>query len=82
MAGRPPKFRVAGKAMLRILGVFNPFMRELLEMHYLLTTPVLMDDSALRRLPGEGTKHPAQKGSDEGLRLPGRRRFNQKAGQG
>jgi len=27
-------------------------MRELVEMHYLLTTPVLMDDSALRGLLG------------------------------
>jgi len=25
-------------------------MREMVEMHYLLTTPVIMDDSALREL--------------------------------
>lgn len=52
MAGRKPKFRVAGKTMLRVLGLFNPVMRELVEMHYLLTSPVLMDDSALARLLG------------------------------
>lgn len=52
MAGRKPKFRVAGKTMLRILGLFNPILRELAEMNYLLTTPVLLDDSALQALLG------------------------------
>ena len=44
--------RVAGKTMLRLVGVINPFMRELVEMHYLLTDPVLMDDTALQQLIG------------------------------
>jgi nucleoside-diphosphate-sugar epimerase len=52
MAGTKPRLRVAGKNMLRILGLFNPLMRELVEMQYLLTNPVLMDDSALRNLLG------------------------------
>lgn len=52
MAGRKPKFRVAGKTMLRLVGLFQPFMRELVEMNYLFTNPVLMDDSALHRLLG------------------------------
>jgi nucleoside-diphosphate-sugar epimerase len=52
LAGRKPKLRVAGKLALRIVGLFNPLMRELVEMHYLQTTPVLMDDSALHRLLG------------------------------
>ena len=52
LAGRSPKLRVAGKTMLRILGIFNPLMRELVEMNYLLTTPVLMDDAALEKLIG------------------------------
>ena len=30
-----PRLRVAGKVTLRVLGVFNPFLRELVEMHYL-----------------------------------------------
>jgi nucleoside-diphosphate-sugar epimerase len=65
MAGRQSKLRVAGKMTLRILGLFNPLMRELVEMHYLLTTPVLMDDQALLRLLGDvhKTSYP------EGLRL-------------
>ncbi|HEY0264247.1 MAG TPA: NAD-dependent epimerase/dehydratase family protein [Granulicella sp.] len=52
LAGRKPRLRVAGKTMLRLLGLFNPFMREFVEMHYLLTTPLLMDDTALHRLLG------------------------------
>jgi nucleoside-diphosphate-sugar epimerase len=35
-----------------VLGLFNPLLREVVEMHYLLTTPVLMDDTALHRLLG------------------------------
>lgn len=50
LAGRPPRLRVAGKLTLRALGLFNPMLRELVEMHYLITTPVLLDDTALNRL--------------------------------
>jgi len=52
LAGRKPKLRIAGKTTLRLVGLFKPFMRELVEMHYLVTTPILMDDSALTRLLG------------------------------
>ena len=53
LAGRPPKLRVAGKTMLRLIGLFKPVMREMVEMHYLQTTPVLMDDSAIHHLLGD-----------------------------
>jgi nucleoside-diphosphate-sugar epimerase len=65
MAGRKPKLRVAGKMMLRVIGLFNPFMRELVEMNYLVTTPVLMDDKALHALLG-GVKKTSY---DDGLRM-------------
>jgi nucleoside-diphosphate-sugar epimerase len=65
LAGTKPRLRVAGKNTLRLLGLFNPFMRELVEMHYLLTTPVLMDDSVLRGLLGNMPKTTYE----EGLRL-------------
>jgi nucleoside-diphosphate-sugar epimerase len=65
MAGTKPRIRVAGKTMLRVLGLFNPLLREMVEMHYLFTTPVLMDDSALRGLLGTIQKTPY----DDGLRL-------------
>ncbi|QRN97233.1 NAD-dependent epimerase/dehydratase family protein [Archangium violaceum] len=60
--GRPPKYRVAGPWMVRAIGLFNRFMRELAEMEYLQTTPVLMDDSALRGLLGEVRKTSYEEG--------------------
>jgi nucleoside-diphosphate-sugar epimerase len=65
LAEREPKIRVAGKTALRIVGLFNPIMRELVEMHYLVTEPLLMDDSALHGLLGEIHKTPY----DEGIQL-------------
>lgn len=65
MTGRKPKLRVVGKTGLRLIGLFNPLMREMVEMHYLQTTPVLMDDSALMRLLG-GVKKTSYA---EGVRL-------------
>ena len=61
-AGRPPKIRVAGPWMVRALGLFDKFMKELVEMHYLQTSPVLMDDSALRGLLREVRKTPYAEG--------------------
>ncbi|MPZ17618.1 MAG: NAD(P)H-binding protein [Luteitalea sp.] len=52
-AGRQPKLFVVNNWMLRVAGVFNPMMRELVEMNYLLKTPVIMNDDRLRDLlPG------------------------------
>lgn len=48
-----------------MLGLFNPLMREMEEMHYLLTEPVIMDDSALQKLIGPIAKTPYA----EGIRL-------------
>jgi len=60
----PVKILVAGKTMLRMLGLFNPMMRELADMHYLLAEPIIMDDTALAELIG-----PIQKTSyDDGVR--------------
>ncbi|MCM5681213.1 NAD-dependent epimerase/dehydratase family protein [Schlegelella sp. S2-27] len=61
-SGRRPKLRVAGKTLLRLAGLFNPFMREMVEMHYLVTDPVLMDDSALQQLIGPVGKTPYPEG--------------------
>ena len=51
--GGPPRYLAAGKMMLRFLGLFDPFLREFVEMHYLLTDPLIVDDSALKQLLGE-----------------------------
>jgi nucleoside-diphosphate-sugar epimerase len=62
--GKKPKLRVAGKNTLRLMGLFNPMMREMVEMSYLHTTPVVLDDSAIKTLLG-----PVKKTSyDEGIR--------------
>jgi len=62
--GRPARIRVAGRTTLRLMGLFNPLLRELVEMSYLHTTPVVLDDSALHRLLG-----PVRKTSyEEGIR--------------
>lgn len=50
--GGKPKLTVAGKTTLRLLGLFDPNLRELVEMHYLLTDPLIVDDSALQQLIG------------------------------
>ncbi|MDL2358053.1 MAG: NAD-dependent epimerase/dehydratase family protein [Pseudomonadota bacterium] len=60
--GRKLPLRVVGKTMLRLIGLFNPIMREMVEMHYLLTEPLIMDDSALEHLIGPIRKTPYTEG--------------------
>lgn len=62
--GRRPRLLVANRTMVRVLGLVDPVMRELVEMHYLLTTPVILDDAALRGLLGDVRKT----SYDEGIR--------------
>ena len=50
--GRKPKLMVVGKLGLRLGGLFDRLLRELVEMHYLWTDPVVMDDTALQALLG------------------------------
>lgn len=52
LAGKPVKTRVLGLGMLRVIGLFQPILREMVEMNYLLTDPFIMDDSALSGLLG------------------------------
>jgi nucleoside-diphosphate-sugar epimerase len=46
-AGRSPKYRTAGRGLLKLIGYFNPTVREVVEMLYLSETPVILDDSKL-----------------------------------
>jgi nucleoside-diphosphate-sugar epimerase len=53
-----------GKTALRLIGIFDPLLREFVEMHYLVTEPVILDDTALHELLG-----PIHKTSyDDGVR--------------
>lgn len=56
--GRRPKLFSANKAMLRLVGLFNPEMREIVEMYYLWTDPVVLDDARLRGAIGPIVKTP------------------------
>lgn len=60
--GTQLKLRILGKTMLRLIGLFNPLMREMAEMHYLMTDPLIMDDSALQQLIGPIHKTPYEQG--------------------
>ncbi len=51
--GRKPRLMVAGKTMLRLMGLLDPILRELVEMNYLMRTPAIMDDRAIHALLGE-----------------------------
>jgi nucleoside-diphosphate-sugar epimerase len=62
LAGLEPRLMVAGKPMLRVLGLFNPIVRELVEMNYLMTDPLVLDDSALQALIGPIHKTPYVEG--------------------
>ena len=64
LAGHKPRMLVAGKTTLRLMELFNPIMREMVEMNYLQTSPLVLDDSALRGLLGEVKKTTY----DEGIR--------------
>jgi nucleoside-diphosphate-sugar epimerase len=57
-----PRLRVAGKFLLRVMGLFNPFLREVVEMHYLWTTPVKLDDTRLHHLLPNLQKTPYSEG--------------------
>ena len=62
--GRAPKYRTAGRGLLKIMGWFSPFFRELPEMLYLEETPVILDDGKL--LAKLGSVHKTS--YDDGIR--------------
>jgi nucleoside-diphosphate-sugar epimerase len=64
LTGHKPRMLVAGKTTLRLMGLFNPLMREMVEMNYLQTSPLVLDDSDLRGLLGDIQKTPY----DDGIR--------------
>lgn len=67
LAGKPVKTRVLGLGMLRVIGLFQPILREMVEMNYLLTDPFIMDDSALSSLLGGLQKTPLRQGLEQSL---------------
>jgi nucleoside-diphosphate-sugar epimerase len=60
--GREPKYRSVGRGLMKILGWFNPVIREAVEMMYLQETPVILDDSKLLAKLGNLSKTGYDKG--------------------
>jgi nucleoside-diphosphate-sugar epimerase len=50
--GRRLRKMVVGKRSLQVLGLFDPFLREVAEMDYVQTRPLFLNDSALTELLG------------------------------
>ncbi|MGH9840729.1 MAG: NAD-dependent epimerase/dehydratase family protein [Blastocatellia bacterium] len=69
--GGPPRYLAAGKMMLRLLGLFDPFLKEFVEMHFLMTDPLIVDDSALEQLLGGIAKTPYSEGVRQSLAAVG-----------
>lgn len=61
-AGAKPKFRIAGPGMLKVMGLFSGMLRELSELSYLQTNPVLLDDRKLEKVLGGLKKTPYREG--------------------
>lgn len=47
--GRPVKIQAASRRLLRLMGIFNPIVRELVEMMYEFEAPFVVDDSKFRQ---------------------------------
>ena len=62
ITGKPVRKFVAGTRMLRLVGLFDPFLKEVAEMHYLFTQPLFLDDSALTNLLGPLNKTSYEEG--------------------
>ena len=59
-AGHPPKIGVVSRSMIRMAGLFNPFLRELNETLYQFERPFVSDPSKFQHAfgPFESTPHP------------------------
>lgn len=58
-AGEKPRFRVAPRAFVALMGLFNPTIRELKEMLYTFERPYVVDHSRYARAFGDhSTPHP------------------------
>ena len=64
-------YLLLSSTMLKLLGLFNPLMKEMVEMHYLFETTVILDDSKLRAKLGEVKKTPYEEGIKQTLKWMG-----------
>jgi nucleoside-diphosphate-sugar epimerase len=62
LTGQSPRIRGIAAWMLTLGGLFNSLLRELVELHYLGTTPVILDDTKLHKHLGAVRKTPYREG--------------------
>src|SRR5215469_17128273 len=62
ITGKPVRKFIVGKRMLQLVGLFNPLLTEVAEMHYLITQPLFLDDRALTNLLGPLNKTSYEEG--------------------
>jgi nucleoside-diphosphate-sugar epimerase len=60
-AGHPPKLGVASRPMIRVAGLFNPFLRELKETLYQFERPFVSDASRSRARSGRSSRRPIRR---------------------
>jgi nucleoside-diphosphate-sugar epimerase len=67
IGGHKPRLTVVGTFLQRVLGIANPLMREMVEMGYLWSEPVVLDDAKLTRAIGPLHKTPYEDGIRAGV---------------
>ena len=67
LAYRQLKIEPTWRTKLKIGGLVDPFVKELVEMHYLFETPVILDDSKLRAKLGTVQKTSYEAGIEKTL---------------
>jgi nucleoside-diphosphate-sugar epimerase len=65
--GHEAKWRAIGRRKLKIAGLVDPTVKELVEMHYLAETPVILDDSRLKATLGSVQKTTYEEGIQKTL---------------
>jgi len=65
--GREPKWRAISRTKLKIAGLVDPLVKELVEMQYLAETPVILDDSRLKKTLGAVQKTSYKEGIQKTL---------------
>jgi nucleoside-diphosphate-sugar epimerase len=65
--GREAKWRTIGRTKLKIAGMVDPTVKELVEMHYLAETPVILDDIRLKKTLGAVQKTSYEEGIQKTL---------------
>ena len=67
LKGQPYKLQTLHTFGVSMVGLFSPILHEFVEMHYLMTDPLIVDDAALQQLLGGMSKTPYPEGVRQSL---------------